>query len=82
MPAGVTGTCVVSGQSYIVMAVERRIPKNKEDEIILAVPGDRIGELVAGVRQSEERGMGYAQANMLMLPDFPQPDFYKRLFVK
>jgi uncharacterized protein (DUF169 family) len=55
-----------------------------EDEIILSVPKDKIEELVTGVRQIEEgeleENFGYTRANMLMLPDFPQPEFYQRLF--
>jgi uncharacterized protein (DUF169 family) len=51
-----------------------------EDEIILSVPAAKMEELVSGLRQFEEKEFGYAQANMYMLHDFPQPDFYKMLF--
>jgi uncharacterized protein (DUF169 family) len=51
-----------------------------EDEIILSVPKDKIEGLVTGLRQFEEGEFGYAHANMYMLHDFPQPDFYQMLF--
>jgi uncharacterized protein (DUF169 family) len=51
-----------------------------EDEIILSVPGDKIEELVSGLRKSEERDFSYARAHLLMQHDFPQPEFYQRFF--
>jgi uncharacterized protein (DUF169 family) len=51
-----------------------------EDEIIFSVPGDKIGRLVTGLEYFEERKTGYAHHTMEMRPDFPRPEFYKRLF--
>jgi uncharacterized protein (DUF169 family) len=51
-----------------------------EDEIVLSVPAAKMGDLLAGLRQFEERDFNYAHAAMFMLPDFPRPDFYQRLF--
>jgi uncharacterized protein (DUF169 family) len=57
-----------------------------EDEIILSVPKDKIEEMVTGIRQSEEgeskKYFSYTHTNMLMLHDFPQPEFYQRLFAR
>jgi len=51
-----------------------------EDEIILSIPAHEVGKLIAGLRLFKERESDYAHANMFMLPDFPRPEFYKRLF--
>jgi uncharacterized protein (DUF169 family) len=51
-----------------------------EDEIIFSVPRDKMEGLVSGLRQMEERKSGYTHHNMEMRPDFPRPEFYKRLF--
>ena len=51
-----------------------------EDEIIFSVPRDKLEGFVSGLRQMEERRGGYTHHNMDMRPDFPRPEFYKRLF--
>ncbi len=51
-----------------------------EDEIIFSVPKDKLEGLVSGLRQLEERKAGYTHHTMEMRPDFPRPEFYKRLF--
>jgi uncharacterized protein (DUF169 family) len=51
-----------------------------EDEIILSVPKIKIEGLVLGLRRLEDRKAGYLHHNMEMRPDFPRPEFYKRLF--
>ena len=51
-----------------------------EDEIILSVPGDKVTKLVEGVREIEKGDFAYSHANMYMLNDFPQPEFYQMLF--
>lgn len=51
-----------------------------EDEIILSVPPAKLEELVTGLRFFEEIKLGYTHLNMQMMPDFPQPPFYKDLF--
>ncbi len=51
-----------------------------EDEIIFSVPRDKMEGLISDLRQSEERKSGYTYHAMEMRPDFPQPEFYKRLF--
>ena len=52
-----------------------------EDEIIFSVPGDKVEGLVSQLRAFEERKMGYKDyAFWEMRPDFPRPEFYKRLY--
>jgi uncharacterized protein (DUF169 family) len=51
-----------------------------EDEIVLSVPAERMGKMVEGVRELEKGEFSYARADMHMLHDFPQPEFYQMLF--
>jgi uncharacterized protein (DUF169 family) len=51
-----------------------------EDEIIFSVPRDKMEDLMLGLRHFEERGLGYTHFIQEMRPDFPQPEFYKKLF--
>lgn len=51
-----------------------------EDEIIFSVPADKMDELMTGLRRFEERNMGHTKFAMDMRPDFPRPEFYKKLF--
>jgi uncharacterized protein (DUF169 family) len=51
-----------------------------EDEIIFAVPKEKLLGLVTGLKHIEEMGHGYRAFSQEMRPDFPQPDFYKTLF--
>ena len=52
-----------------------------EDEIIFSVPAGKIEGLVSQLRAFEGRKMGYRDYAFLeMKPDFPRPDFYKRLY--
>jgi len=52
----------------------------REDEIIFSVPRDKLEELIVGFRHFEERGIGYTHFVQEMRPDFPRPEFYKKLF--
>ena len=52
-----------------------------EDEIIFSMPPAKIGLLASQLSQFEEMKFGYKHNAFLeMRPDFPRPDFYKRLF--
>ena len=51
-----------------------------EDEIIFSVPINKLAQLTKGLRQAEDRKLGYTLPGMEMRPDFPQPEFYKKLF--
>ncbi|MFC1920454.1 DUF169 domain-containing protein [Chloroflexota bacterium] len=51
-----------------------------EDEIIFSVPADTVGRMVEGLKRTDERKRGYIYSTMDMTPDFPRPEFYKKLF--
>lgn len=51
-----------------------------EDEVILSVPGHRLGELLDGLRPFYERGMCYTQLSKEMQLEFSRPPFYNELF--
>lgn len=52
-----------------------------EDEIIFTIPRDKVELLVTQLKKFEEMKFGYRNHAFLeMRPDFPRPDFYKRLF--
>ncbi|MCR4392914.1 MAG: DUF169 domain-containing protein [Dehalococcoidales bacterium] len=51
-----------------------------EDEIIFSVPQEKLGVLVAGLKEFEKMHHGYASMGYEMRPDFPQPEFYRELF--
>jgi len=51
-----------------------------EDEIIFSIPGNKLDLIVSGLKQAEEKKRGYSRPGLEMTPDFPQPDFYRKLF--
>lgn len=52
-----------------------------EDEIIFSLPGDNVAYLVSQLKAFDEMKMGHRNQTFLeMRPDFPRPDFYKRLY--
>jgi len=51
-----------------------------EDEIIFSVPREKLGILIAGLRDFEKMQHGFASTDYEMRPDFPQPEFYRELF--
>ncbi|MBN2040252.1 MAG: DUF169 domain-containing protein [Spirochaetes bacterium] len=51
-----------------------------EDEIIFSLPQEKLENLVMGLRHFAEMNLGYNQAVQVMRPNFPRPDFYKKLF--
>jgi uncharacterized protein (DUF169 family) len=51
-----------------------------EDEVILSVPGSRLGELLTGLRAGNDHGFGYTLLNKEMELDFKRPPFYNALF--
>ena len=73
---------ILTGQCRITMPdpgdYERALAG--EDEIIFSVPIDKLEELILGIRHLEEIGLGYSHFVQEMRPDFPRPEFYKKLF--
>jgi len=53
-----------------------------DDEIVLSVPKSRMGEFMSGLIEKEQGKFGHSGSNYMMLPDFAQPPFYKRLFAR
>jgi uncharacterized protein (DUF169 family) len=51
-----------------------------EDEIIFSIPRSKIELIVAGLRSAEDKKRGYTHPGLEMTADFPQPDFYRKLF--
>jgi uncharacterized protein (DUF169 family) len=51
-----------------------------DDEIMFAVPKDKIEMLVADLITAQDNDLPFARESMIMQPDFPQPDLYKNIF--
>jgi uncharacterized protein (DUF169 family) len=51
-----------------------------DDEIMFAVPGGKVQALVADLARAQDSDLPFARENMIMRPDFPQPEFYKTTF--
>jgi uncharacterized protein (DUF169 family) len=51
-----------------------------EDEMMLAVPRDRMKTMMANLRKNENGPFAYRHHNMFMQPNFERPDFYKQMF--
>ncbi len=52
----------------------------EEGDMMFAVPQSRLQIMMAGLKQNEHGPFSYRDHHMFMLPDFPQPDFYKEMF--
>jgi uncharacterized protein (DUF169 family) len=51
-----------------------------EDEMMFGVPADKVKGLVSRLQQAEGTGLSYSDHNVLMMADFPHPDFYQKMF--
>jgi uncharacterized protein (DUF169 family) len=51
-----------------------------EDEMMFAVPANKVETLAAGLRKNENGAFAYRNHHPFMQPDFPRPDFYKQMF--
>jgi uncharacterized protein (DUF169 family) len=49
-------------------------------EMMFSVPKDKLAELVENLRQFDRNESGFAHETMMMRPDFPQPELYKKVF--
>jgi uncharacterized protein (DUF169 family) len=49
-------------------------------EMMFSIPGDKFAELTEGLREFDKNESGFAHEQMMMRPDFPQPDLYKHVF--
>ncbi len=51
-------------------------------EMMFSVPGDKLAGMINNFGQFERNESGFAHEQMMMRPDFPQPDLYKKVFKK
>jgi len=51
-----------------------------EDEMMFAVPREKMQKLIAGLRKNENGGFAYRNHHPLMQSDFARPDFYIEMF--
>jgi uncharacterized protein (DUF169 family) len=49
-------------------------------EMMFSVPINRLAGLMENVKDIEKNESGFAHEKMMMRPDFPQPDLYKKVF--
>jgi uncharacterized protein (DUF169 family) len=49
-------------------------------EMMFSIPGNKLAELTQNLRQFDKNESGFDHEQMMMRPDFPQPDLYKRVF--
>jgi uncharacterized protein (DUF169 family) len=73
---------MLTGQYWIVLPDPGEYQRALcgEDEMMFSVPGEKMDEFMASLKAGQEKGFAYSRHQMLMMPDFPQPDFYQELF--
>ena len=49
-------------------------------EMMFSVPRDKLADFTKNLRQFDKNESGFAHEQMMMRPDFPQPDLYKKVF--
>jgi uncharacterized protein (DUF169 family) len=73
---------MLTGQYWIVLPdpgeYERAL--GGEDEMMFSVPRGKLAGFMADFKQAQDDHWGYTHSNLMMRPDFPQPDIYKKLF--
>ena len=74
---------ILNGQYRIVLPDPGEYARalTQAGEMMFSVPKNKLTGLVADLIKYRETGPGYAhEINMIMRPDFPQPDLYKKIF--
>jgi hypothetical protein len=51
-----------------------------DDEIMFAVPGNKVIPMVKDLINAQENGLAFVRDNMMMKADFPHPELYQKLF--
>jgi uncharacterized protein (DUF169 family) len=73
---------ILTGQYWIVLPdpgeYERAL--GGEDEMMFSIPKDKLEEFMLNFKQAQEGSLGYVHSNLMIRPDFPQPEIYKRVF--
>ncbi len=52
----------------------------EQGDMMFAVPADKLPGLMVGLNKFQEQGFSYRNNNYFIQPDFPRPDFYKKMF--
>ncbi len=75
---------MLTGQYWIVLPdpdeYERAL--GGEDEMMFSVPRAKLQGFMSDFKKAQDGNWGYTRFNLMMRPDFPQPDLYKRMFKK
>jgi len=75
VPVLQSGDCQVT----VPCGGDRRRALAQDDEMILSLPADRLGDLMVGLRHFDETGFGYKQFAPDMRPDYPLPELYVKV---
>jgi uncharacterized protein (DUF169 family) len=73
---------MLTGQYWVVLPDpgEQQRALTGDNEMMFSIPRARLPGLVSDLKEGQEKGFSYLGHNMLIMPDFPQPDFYKKAF--
>jgi uncharacterized protein (DUF169 family) len=73
---------MLTGQYWVVLPDpgEYQRALTGEDEIMFAVPAEKMAALVSGLIEGQKKEFSYSSHNMYMQADFPHADFYKQMF--
>jgi uncharacterized protein (DUF169 family) len=73
---------ILTGQYWVVLPDpgEQQRALTGDNEMMFSVPRARLAGRVSDLKEGQEKGFSYLGHNMLMMPNFPQPDFYKTMF--
>jgi uncharacterized protein (DUF169 family) len=75
-------TPVLSGEYRIVLPDPGEYARalTVAGEMMFSIPRDRLAGLLSDLREFDEGGSVFAHESMIMRPDFPQPELYRRVF--
>jgi uncharacterized protein (DUF169 family) len=51
-----------------------------EDEMMFAVPAGKMDAFMSAMREGQKKDFAYRRHHLYLRPDFPQPDFYQKMF--
>ena len=54
----------------------------REDEIIFSIPKERLPMVITSLKKVVEMESQHSFGDIVLMPDFPRPDFYKKVFEK
>ena len=53
-----------------------------EDEVMFTMKGEKIADIVSGLKILSSANFGYQELSMDMPMNFPRPEFYNNMFAK